>query len=185
MLTAVIHLHNLGLLPRAGDDSSIEDGPGPILPDLEELYWSAGAFIVFALLMRFYLYPRLRKGMDARYEGIRADHDAAEQARAAASAEVADYEAQLAGVKAEAAALVDAARQTVEAERHQQVSALEARLAEQRAAAQAENEQARAAVRDQIHAAVADVASRAGELATGRRPADDVVVRVVNEVMAR
>jgi F-type H+-transporting ATPase subunit b len=88
-------------------------------------------------------------------------------------------------VKAEAAARVDAARQTVEAERHERISALNAVLGEQRAAATAENEAAKAAVRDQIHSAVADVAARAGELATGRRPDATVVNQVVSEVMAR
>jgi hypothetical protein len=58
-------------------------------------------------------------------------------------------------------------------------------LAERRAAAQAESDAARLAVRDQIQAAVADVAGRAGELATGRRPDASMVSRVVDEVMAR
>ena len=49
----------------------------------------------------------------------------------------------------------------------------------------AQAEAARAAARDQIHAAVSDVAGRAGELATGRKPSTAVVERVVNEVMAR
>ena len=44
---------------------------------------------------------------------------------------------------------------------------------------------AKLAVRDQIQSAVADVAGRAGELATGRRPDDAMVNRVVGEVMAR
>ena len=43
----------------------------------------------------------------------------------------------------------------------------------------------RSAVRDQIATAVGEVAGRAGELATGRRPGADVVSRVVAEVMAR
>ena len=184
MLTAVNHLQ--GLATRlAAEGVEAGEGPGPIVPELKELYWGAGSFIVFALLMRFYLFPRLKKGMDARYAGIRADHEQADAARAAARAEVADYEAQLAAVKAEAAAKVDAARQALEAERQEQVKALNAQLAERRAAAQAETEAAKAAVRDQIHAAVADVAGRAGELATGRRPDATVVARVVNEVMAR
>jgi F-type H+-transporting ATPase subunit b len=184
VLTAVNHLQ--GLATRlAAEGVEAGEGPGPIVPELKELYWGAGSFIVFALLMRFYLFPRLKQGMDARYAGIRADHEQADAARAAARAEVADYEAQLAAVKAEAAAKVDVARQALEAERQEQVKALNAQLAERRAAAQAETEAAKAAVRDQIHAAVADVAGRAGELATGRRPDATVVARVVNEVMAR
>jgi F-type H+-transporting ATPase subunit b len=184
VLTAVNHLQ--GLATRlAAEGVEVGEGPGPIVPELKELYWGAGSFIVFALLMRFFLFPRLKQGMDARYAGIRADHEQADAARASARAEVADYEAQLAAVKAEAAAKVDAARQTLEAERQEQVKALNAQLADRRAAAQAETDAAKAAVRDQIHAAVADVAGRAGELATGRRPDATVVARVVNEVMAR
>ncbi len=185
MLTVVNHLQGLAVRLATESGVEVDEGPGPIVPELKELYWGAGSFIVFALLMRFYLFPRLKSGMDARYAGIRADHEQADAERASARAEVADYEAQLAAVKAEAAAKVDAARQTLEAERQEKVKALTAQLAERRAVAQAETDAAKAAVRDQIHAAVADVAGRAGELATGRRPDAAVVSKVVNEVMAR
>ena len=183
MLTIVNHLQGLTHLAAEGVEAG--EGPGPIVPELKELAWGAGSFIVFAIAMRFWLFPRLKKGMDARYAGIRADHEAADAERAAARKEVADYEAQLAAVRAEAAAKVDAARQTLEAERQERLKALNAQLAERRAAAVAETEAAKAAVRDQIHAAVADVAGRAGELATGRRPDATLVARVVDEVMAR
>lgn len=188
MLNAVIHLQGTVLLTAEDEGeahAAVEEGPGPIIPELKELYWGAGAFIVFALLMRFFLFPRLKKGMDARYNGIRSDHESADAERASARTEVADYEAQLAGVKAEAAAKLEATRQLLESERQAMVADLNVRLNEQRAAAQAENDAARAAARTHIHAAVADVAGLAGELATGRRPDAAVVDRVVNEVMAR
>lgn len=184
MLTPVKHLHWLSRFVAEGDVEAGE-GPGPIVPEMHELAWGAGSFIVFALLMRFVLYPRLKKGMEARYDGIQSDHAQADAERASARAEVAAYEAQLATVKAEAAARVDAARQTLEVERQQAVAALNARVVERRAAAAVEADAARAAVRDQVHAAVADVAGRAGELATGHRPDASVVSRVVDEVMAR
>ena len=185
MLTAVNHLHGLALRLATEAGGEVKEGPGPIVPEMKELIWGAGSFIVFAILMRFFLFPRLKKGMDARYAGIRADHEQADAERASARQEVADYEAQVAAVKAEAAAKVDAARQTLEAERQQQLAALNGRLADKRAVAAAEAEAAKAAVRDQIHAAVADVAGRAGELATGRTPDATVVARVVSEVMAK
>ena len=121
--------------------------------------------------MRFFLFPRAQAGHGRSLRQASAPTTNRPTLHApSARAEVADYEAQLAAVKAEAAAKVDAARQTLEAERQEQVKALNAQLAERRAAAQAETDAAKAAVRDQIHAAVADVAGRAGELATGRRP---------------
>lgn len=183
---AVIHVLSTGShLVAAATEEALSKDPGPIVPELKELFWGAGSFIVLAVLMRYWLFPKLKSGMDARYQGIRNDHESADRERAAARAEVADYESQLAAVKAEAAGKVEAARQTIEGERQEAIAALNVRLAEQRAQAQAEADAAKVAVRDQIHSAVADVAGRAGELATGRRPDSDTVNRVVSEVMAR
>ena len=189
MLTAVMHLPGalVGHILVAAEEGAeaIDPGPNPIVPDLNELLWALGSFVVFAVLMRLWLFPRLKKTMDARNANIRAAHEQADATRQAARAEVADYEAQLAAVKAEAAAKVDAARQVLEGERQAAISELTARLDAKKAAAKAEADAARAAVHDQIHAAVADVAGTAGELATGRRPDDAVVAQVVREVMAR
>jgi F-type H+-transporting ATPase subunit b len=183
---AVAHLlGSVSHFATAAAEETVSKDPGPIVPELKELFWGAGSFIVLAVLMRFWLFPKLKSGMDARYEGIRNDHDSADRERASARAEVSDYEAQLAAVKSEGAARVEAARQTLEGQRQAAVAELNGRMAEQRAAAQAQAEAARAAVRDQIHSAVADVAGRAGELATGKRPDDAVVSRVVSEVMAK
>ncbi|MUH52144.1 MAG: hypothetical protein F2789_13140 [Actinobacteria bacterium] len=164
-------------------EETIKPGPSPIAPELKEVAWGGGSFVVFAVLMRFVLFPRLKKGMDARYAGIRADHEGADATRAEAKAEVAGYEAQLAGVKAEAAAHIDAARQTLEAERAARLEVVGAEIAQHRAAATAENDAARAAVQSQIESAVADVSGRAIELAVGKRPDATVVARVVADVM--
>ena len=147
-----------------------KDGPSPIAPELKELAWTSGAFIVFALLMRYFLYPRLKKGMEARYAGIRAGHEGADAARAAARAEVAEYETQLSTVKSEANDQVDVARRTLEAERAERLADANARIDERRQAALADAEAARVAARSEIEAAAADVVARAVELATGRRP---------------
>ena len=48
-------------------------------PRAEEMLWGFGSFVVFAVLLRYYLYPRLRKGMDAQYSLIRSGHEQAEQ----------------------------------------------------------------------------------------------------------
>ena len=159
-------------------------GPSPIVPELKELVWTSGAFVIFAVLMRYYLYPRLRKGTEARYNAIRADHEGADASRSAAKAEVASYNAELVGVKAEATARVDAARRTLELERAEQVLAANAEITAQRNAASAQADSAREAVQGQIESAVTDVAGRAIELAIGKVPSTDVVRRVVGEVMS-
>lgn len=193
MHSAVVHLQGSHASVSFAPQGAAEEGthsetvskdPGPIVPEMKELAWGAGSFVVFALLMRFVLFPKVKKGMDARYNSIQAGHDTADAERSSARAEVADYEAQLAGIKAEAAKVVDAARVQLETERQAKLAEVNAGIAERKAAAAAQAEGVRTAARDQIHAAVSDVAGRAGELATGRRPADSVVNQVVSEVMA-
>ena len=159
-------------------------GPSPILPEAKELAWGAGTFIVFALLMRFFLYPRLRRSMDARYEAIRAGHTEADAMRQAARSEVANYESALAEVKAEASARVDAARAQLEQERGAQLAEANERISARRDAAAAEAAAVHEAARAEIGSAVAAVASRTVELATGKAPDAATVSRVVDEAMS-
>ena len=49
------------------EEVEVSKDPGPIVPELKELAWGAGSFIVLAVLMRFVLFPKLKRGMDARY----------------------------------------------------------------------------------------------------------------------
>src|SRR5215471_10761991 len=79
---------------------STKTPPSPIAPEVKELVWGAGAFIVLAILMRLVLFPRVKKGMDARYGLIRDELEDADATRASAQAEMADYEAELAKVRA-------------------------------------------------------------------------------------
>ena len=174
-------------LPQAAEEeaSTTEDaGPSPIAPEVKELAWGAGSFILLFVLMRLVLFPRLKKGMDARYGKIRGDHETADTTRADAKAEVAAYEAELATVKSEARQRVDAARQTLEAERTAALAEANARIAERRAEALATAEGARTAAAEHIGAAVADVSSRVSELATGRRPDAKAVSQIVSTLMA-
>lgn len=161
-----------------------QDGPSPIAPELKEIAWGAGSFIVLALLMRFLLYPRLKKGMDARYALIRGGHEQADTARASARAEVAEYESALATVKAEANERVEAARQTLETERTARLTEVGAAIAAKREAAAADSQNARDAVRGDIAAAVADVTSRTVELSIGRAPDAAAVRDAVDDVMS-
>lgn len=170
--------------PHAEEAVAEDKGPSPIAPELKELAWGAGAFIVLFFLMRVVLFPRLKKGMDARYGKIRGDHEAADAARAGAIAEVAEYEAELATVKKEAAARLEAARAVLERERTAALAELNGRIAARRAEANSATEAARAAAAEHVQAAVADVSSRAAELATGHKPQPAAVATIVAELMA-
>lgn len=160
------------------------EGPSPLAIETKELLWGGGAFLVLALLMRFWLFPAVKKGMDARYTLIQDGHEQADTARAAARAEVAEYESALATVKAEANERVDAARHTLEAERTARLAEVNAAIATRREAAAADAESARAAVQADVAAATADVTSRTIELAIGRAPDAAAVRSAVDDVMS-
>ena len=170
--------------PEASNPTECGPGPSPIIPVMKELAWGAGSFIVFALLMRFFLFPRLKKGMDSRYNSIREGHENADATRTSARSEVAQYDAAVVAAKAEAAKVVDAARATLETERQAAITAANARIATQREAAMAAADAARAAGRSQVESAVVEVVSSAVEIATGKRPDGSAVSRAVADAMS-
>lgn len=167
----------------AATDTNTEDaGPSPITPELKELAWGAGAFIVLAVVMRYVLFPRLREGMHARYESIQQGFTDADALRDTARNEVADYDKALAGVKAEAMSRLDAARQTLDAERQARLADVNAGIAERRAEAVAQAESAREAASGQVGDAVGTVASRVIKMVTGNEPSGDAVRSAVGAV---
>jgi len=170
-----------------GDTAStgqpVDTGPNPIAAEPKELLWSAGAFLVLLVVMRYFLFPRLKKGMDQRYASIRSNIEGADQVKSSARADVANYDAAVAAVRVEAAARVDAARQTLDNERTARLSEVNARIATARTQADAANNAARAAGQAQVATAVATVVTQAAELASGSRPEQSVVDQVVKQVM--
>jgi F-type H+-transporting ATPase subunit b len=174
------------LVPQSsgGSETVAEDkGPSPIAPEIKELAWGAGSFIVLFVVMRIWLFPRLKKGMDARYGKIRGDHESADAMRSSAKAEVAEYEAEIASVKAQAAARLEAARGVLESERTTALAEVNGRISVRRTESNAASEAARAAAAEHVQAAVADVSSRAAELATGRKPQAAAVSGIVASLM--
>ncbi len=134
--------------------------------------------------MRWVLYPRFHKGIEARNQLIRSGHEVAEQITADAQGDAGAYEAQLASARAEAATRIDAARATLEQERSARLAEANARIAERRAAATAEVEAAKAQAQGSVEQAVRDVAAAAGRLVTGRQPDDETVGEAVSAVMS-
>ena len=157
--------------------------PNPIAPEMKEFLWAGGSFIVLAVLMRFVLYPRLRKGMDARYAGIRGDLEGADKVKADAQADVSAYERALVEARAEGAARLEAARQQLDSERNTKLAEVNRRIAASRAEADQKMAAAREAARADVAAAVSKVATRAAELATGRTPDPSVVQSAVSAAM--
>jgi F-type H+-transporting ATPase subunit b len=166
---------------QAGEEEP-DPGPSPIAIEGKELLWGGGAFLVFLALMRLFLVPRVKQGMEARYQMIRSDLEEADDTRAQAQREVAEYQAELATVRGEATERIDAARRQLETERADRLAEVNARISARRAEATAAAEQTKAAARETIDQAVASVASRAVELSIGKRPDPDDVSRAVADV---
>ena len=155
----------------------------PIAPEVKEMVWGFGCFLVLLIAMRLWLFPKVRQGMQARYDKVQSDRESAETLTAAARADVAEYEARLTSVRAEAHQKVDAARPTLEAERSEQIGAVNARISEKRAAAAAEVDAARQAAMADVESAVTDVVTRATQIAIGKVPDTAVVESAVRSSM--
>ena len=163
--------------------AEVKTPPNPVNPAQNEMLWAAGSFLVLFALMRYFLFPRLKKGTEARYASIRSNSEGAVQVKADAKTDVAEYEKALEAARAEAAGRVDAARQTVDNERTAQLAQVNARIAAARAEADQKNAAARAAAQGDVAAAVATVATRVAELALGKAPDASVVNAAVASTM--
>lgn len=193
MLTVFVNIDSLSQVRVSFDAVSAETGseegvpvgpgPNPISPEMKELVWGAGSFIVFLILMRLFLVPKVRKGMASRYESIQADHEYASATRAGAQADVARYESAIAEIRSEAAQRLDVARLTLDKERSEKIAQINTQIAERRSVAEAEVAAARAAAQGQIVSAVDAVTSRATQIAVGVSPDAAIISRSVLQAM--
>jgi F-type H+-transporting ATPase subunit b len=146
-----------------GEGKSVDDcheAPSPILPATDELVWGSISFIFLVILMRKFAYPAIKKGMEARTERIRADLDAAENAKTEATTVLDGYKAQLADARAESGRIIEEARQAAEVLKKDAEARLATELAETRARAAADIESAKAQ-------ATADLRGELATLAVG------------------
>jgi len=144
---------------ETGTQTPEDKGPNPIAPETKEILWGFGPFLVLLVLMRFWLFPKLKKGMDARYGKVRADLETADATRASAEEDLATYEAQLVEVRAEANRRIDAARHQLDSERQARLAEVNSAIGERKAAAMADIEAQRQAAQTQVEEAVAEVAA--------------------------
>ena len=165
------------------EGAPVSAGPNPIAPEIKELAWGAGSFVVFLFFMRLFLVPKVRKGMASRYDSIQADHEYASATRDGAKQDVARYESAVAEIRNEAARRLESARQTLDKERTEKIAQVSARIAEQRAQAEVEVAASRAAAQSQIVTAVGAVTTRATQIAVGVSPDAAIVSRSVQQAM--
>ena len=170
--------------PRAAEET-LDEGPSPIAPEPKELLWGFGAFIVFLILMRLWLVPKVKRGMEARYGSIRGEHESADadprrRPRATSPSTRRRWRACAPRPPSGSTPLAPSSRPYAAA----RLAEVNAAIAARRAAAAAEADAAHQAASGQIEEAVADVAARAAELTVGRVPDSDSVRQAVSTVMA-
>jgi F-type H+-transporting ATPase subunit b len=158
--------------------------PSPLTIAPKELFWSLGSFIVLLALMRLVFYPKLHGGMTTRQDHIATRLADADATKAAAQAEVADYQARVAELRAEGQAKVDEANRTIDAERAAAMAEANAAIAQQRFAANAEVEAAKAAVAGGVAEAARDVVTSAAQRVLGQEPDASIVASAVDQAMS-
>ena len=164
------------------EESTKTETPNSWLPESYEIIWGGLATLVIAFALTKFAIPLLRKALTDRTARIQRDLDSS--AAALADAEVAEYEAALAGVRAEAQGRIDAAVRTLESERSTRLAAVNAELAAQRASAAAELDAAKAAVRNDIAAATRDVVTAAAQRVLGAAPDTGAVGSAVERALS-
>ena len=119
------------------------EGINLILPDRDELFWSAVFFFGLWALMKYVLLPPIVKGRDERAARVSAGQDSVSDSESELAQIKAAHEERISAARADAAAVVDAARDAADGQRAQAVEAVEAEITKLRANAQAEINAAR------------------------------------------
>lgn len=139
-------------------------GLGPLAPDLTELIIGGAAFlIVFALLYKV-LMPRIQKTLDERTDQIEGGLQRAQETQAEADQALAQYRAQLAEARQEAARMREKAREEgaqIIAEMREQAAAEARRLIDvAHTQIEADRAQALQSLRTEVGALAVDLAGR-------------------------
>lgn len=149
-----------------------EDPPNPVLPEINEIFWSAVFFVLLWLLMKYVLLPPIRKVQKARAERIQEDNDSAQRIEAELAKAQSDYEEALNKARQEAGVVLEEARTRALEQRTQLLARATADASAKRSEATTAIAEARAqaiqGMRPQLHALAVEAASNV----LGSQPAD-------------
>jgi len=144
------------------------DGINLILPSGPELVWSAIFFFGLWALMKFVLLPPIIEGRNEREARVKTGQDSVSDSESELAQITAAHEERIAVAKADAAAVIDAARAQADAERAKAVADVEGTIAQLRANTQAEIDGARATALSGAKGAVSTLAVGAAGKVLGR-----------------
>jgi F-type H+-transporting ATPase subunit b len=176
-----IRHHCIETLEEGGMPEDCHEAPSPIMPATNEVIWGAISFAVLFFLLAKFGFPAIKKGLADRTERIRADVDAAETAKAEATAKAAEYDAKLAEARTEAARIIEEARQDADAYRSDKRTEADAEVARMKEQAAADVEASKAQAIADIRGEVATLAIGAAETVVGQNLDRDANVALVEQ----
>lgn len=144
------------------------DGLKLILPDGPELLWTAIFFFGLWALMKFVLLPPIIAGRDERLARVSAGQDSVSDSESELAQITAAHNERIAAAKAEAAAVIDAARAESDTQRAEAVAAVEDEIAKLRSGAQSEIDAARVTALAGAKGSVSELAVGAASKVLGR-----------------
>lgn len=162
----------------------VEDPPNPVLPAVNEIFWSAIFFLLLWALMKYVLLKPIRKLQAQRTQKLQDDRDAAQQAEADLLQAQADYDAALQAAREEASLLLDEARSRASDRRAELVGAATADVNAARAVATQEMTVARSQAVGNLRSEIRDLAVDAASNVLGSRPSDTAAAdRAIDEML--
>lgn len=177
------------LLEEGGTIDQCQEAPNPILPEKNEVFWGAFAFLVLLAIFIKFGYPAIKGAMEARSDKIAGDLEQAERTRAEAEGVLAQYHAQLADARAESSRIIEEARAQAEQVRRDLIAKAEAEAVElrQRNAEQISAERGRVMgeVQGQVAALAVELAEKVVESNLDREANMRLIESYINSVGAR
>lgn len=170
--------------PANGETVEAEDPPNPVLPAVNEIFWSAVFFLLLWMLMKYVLLPPVRKLQAQRAQKLQDDRDAAQQAEEDLAKAQSDYDAALQAAREEASLLLDEARARASDRRAELVGAAVADVSASRAAATQEMSAARSEAVGNLRSQIRELAVDAASNVLGSRPSDTAAAdRTIDELL--
>lgn len=161
-----------------------EDPPNPVLPAVNEIFWSAVFFLLLWGLMKYVLLPPIRKLQAQRAQKLQDDRDAAQRAEDDLAKAQSDYDTALQAAREEAGLLLDEARSRAGDRRAELVGAAAADVSASRAAAAREMSAARSEAVGNLRGEIRELAVDAASNVLGTRPSDTAAAdRAIDELL--
>jgi F-type H+-transporting ATPase subunit b len=163
------------------------EGIDLVLPEMKELYAGIIAFAIVFSFIRFFAWPRMIKpALERRQEAIVGQLREAENVKSEAESLLADYQAQVAGVKDEANQIIEEARTTADSMKTEIVARAESEattvLEKAQADITAERSRAAAALQGDVANLSLDMAEKVVVGSIDRETQEALVERYLDEL---